>query len=48
LRDEIVKEHYDPARVSANINPVFSRVSIAWSGRMGVFGRRVGPTEKTN
>jgi hypothetical protein len=31
LRDETVKEHYDPARVSANINPVCSRVFVVFA-----------------
>jgi len=48
MRDEILKEHYYPARVSANINPVYSRVPIGWGSRMGVPGGRVGPTQKTN
>jgi hypothetical protein len=33
---EIVREHYDGASVSANINPVCSRVYIGWASRMDV------------
>jgi hypothetical protein len=46
LRDEIVREHYDPARFGANINPACSRLRIGWGSRMDVPGRGVGPTEK--
>ena len=36
LRNEIIREHYDAARFSTNINPEFSRVPIGWSSRMDV------------
>ena len=36
LRFEIVREHYDAARFSANINPVSSRVHIGWASRMNI------------
>jgi hypothetical protein len=46
LRDEIVKTHYDPTRVSANIIPVRSRVPVGWSFRIDISRRKVGTTEK--
>ena len=47
---EIVKEHFDPTRFSAIINPVCSRLRIGWGSRMDVPGRGVGVglTEKSN
>jgi hypothetical protein len=42
LRDEILKEHYGAATVSANINPVYLRVLIGCATRMDVSGKGVG------
>ena len=36
LRDEIVREYYDPAWVSANINPVCSWTHFIWASRINV------------
>jgi hypothetical protein len=36
LRNEIVREHYDAASFSTNINFEFCRVPIGWSSRMDV------------
>jgi hypothetical protein len=33
---EIVREHYDGASVSANINSVCSEVPVGWASRMDV------------
>lgn len=42
----MAREHYDAARISAQINPVRSGVHIGWASRMNVPGRGEVPTEK--